>query len=155
MASLRDRVELWRSVSGKLHLPGENDQARCGLSSSLWEKTIGTLSDVSCLRCKSIAYEPLVEKHSQELQAKLQEPDPESEPETPKGLVLDTVFRFVEIVERTSLCWCGCGQPVMCKKARFVSGHDARLCALIRMIEKGVADEDIIPEELRQRMANC
>lgn len=155
MASLRDRVELWRSVSGKLHLPGENDRAQCGLSSSLWEKTTGTLFDVTCLRCKSIAYEPLIEEHSQELQAKLQEPDPDPEPETPKGLVWDPVFRFEENEEGPRLCWCGCGQPVKGKKARFVPGHDARLYALIRKIEKGEVGEDIIPEELRQRMDNC
>ena len=142
MASLRDRVELWRSVSGKLHLPGENDRAQCGLSSSLWEKTTGTLFDVTCLRCKSIAYEPLIEEHSQEIQAKLQEPDPDPEPETPKGLVWNPVFRFEENEEGPRLCWCGCGQPVKGKKARFVPGHDARLYALIRKIEKGEVDED-------------
>ena len=135
-------MELWRSVSGKLHLPGENDRARCGLSSSQWEKTTGILSDVTCLRCKNTVDETFVEEHS-------------PEPETPKELAWKPVFRFEANEEGPRLCWCGCGRPVGSKKARFIPGHDARLYAVIRKIEEGEVDEGIIPEELRQRMSHC
>lgn len=150
MVSLQDRVELWRSASGKLHLSGENDRARCGLPLSLQEKIIGTLSDVTCLRCKGV-----IEEHSQEVQAELQEPDPNLESEAPKEATWNLVFRFEENEEGPRLCWCGCGQPVKGKKARFVPGHDARLYTLIRKIEEGEINESVVPEKLRQQMVRC
>lgn len=151
-----EKVELWRSISGKLHLPGEGNRSRCGLLSEKWEKATGTIADITCGRCKDIAYEPILQMASEEVKEKLQQPDPDPELETAAAKdIWNPVFRFEANEEGPRLCWCGCGQPVKGKKARFVPGHDARLYAMIRKIEEGTVDEDIIPEELRQRMARC
>lgn len=57
----------------------------------------------------------------------------------------------IKIEDPTRYCLCGCGTEVTHKRSRFAPGHDSRLHALVRKIERGEATLDVIPANQETR----
>lgn len=57
----------------------------------------------------------------------------------------------IKIEDPTRYCLCGCGTEVTNKRSRFAPGHDSRLHAMVRKIERGEATLDVIPANQETR----
>jgi hypothetical protein len=51
----------------------------------------------------------------------------------------------------TRECLCGCGTLITSKRSRFAPGHDSKLHAMVRKIDRGEATLDAIPDRKETR----
>jgi len=91
----------------------------------------------------SVSIEGAIEMSTEVMECKVVEKG-NQEQETPK-----------RIKKEGNPCLCGCGGITKNYKSHYLPGHDARLCSILKKVEKGELGEDALPAIIQDKLMVC